>query len=192
MNRAKAKRHRNTGDQPEPTLDAPKRSTLLSGRLILLCVMILLVAGGIIGLSVSVPKKRPVATTQPVFSPAPTDLTPGIPNPSPWQYDPVTDRHWVATVGHNHWHQGRPPQNPGTATTTAGPTFTPSFGPTTRLSSGVPAIADPQPWEYDPVTHKYWDPREGHLHWHGGEPPPPDQRQSTPPKTIVPPAPDNP
>ncbi len=192
MNRAKAKRQRSAGDQPEPAMDAPKRATLLSGRLILLSVMILLVAGGIIGLSVSVAKKRPVATTQPVFSPARSDLTPGIPNPAPWQYDPVTDRHWVATVGHNHWHQGRPPQNPGTATTTAGGTFTPSPDPTTRLSSGVPAIAKPQPWEYDPVTHKYWDPREGHLHWHGGEPPPPDQRQSTPPKTIVPPAPDNP
>ncbi len=195
MNRAKAKRQHFAVERQEPAIDEPKRPTLLSGRLILLCVMILLVAGGIVGLSLSVPKKRPptaAATTQPFFSGTPIDLTGGIPNPSPWQYDPVTDRHWVATVGHNHWHQGRPPQSPGTTTTTAGPTFTPSFNPTSRPSSGVPAIADPQPWQYDPVTNKYWDPRVGHAHWHAGQPPPFDQREATPPKVVLPAAPGKP
>lgn len=247
MNRAKAKRQHFADDRQEPAIDEPKRPTLLSGRFILLGVMILLVAGGIVGLSLSVPKKRPpaaAATTQPFFSGRPIDLAGGINNPSPWQYDPVTDRywnpsaghnhwepgrppqnpgaatttagstfssgdpaivnpepwqydpvtdkHWVATVGHNHWHSGRPPQNPGATTTTAGPTFTPSFNPTSRPSSGVPAIADPQPWQYDPVTNKYWDPRVGHAHWHAGQPPPFDQREATPPKVVLPAAPGKP
>ncbi len=191
MNRAKARRQRHPGEQHEPAIEEPKRPTLLSGRRILLSILILLVGGAIVGLSLSVPNKRPAsATSRPVFSPTATDLTPGIPNPSPWQYDPVTDRHWVAGVGHNHWHQGPPPANAGAAT--AGTTFTPPLQSTARPSSGVPAIADPQPWQYDPVTNKYWDPRVGHLHWHAGQAPPPDQRQVTPPNTIPSPAPGNP
>lgn len=27
------------------------------------------------------------------------------------------------------------------------------------------------PWEYDERFNAYWDPREGHEHWHEGEPP---------------------
>ncbi len=94
-------------------MDVPRsQPTLLSGRLILLCVMILAVAGAIIGLSLSVPDKGSsgaVATTQPFFNPTPTDLIPGIPNPSPWQYDPVTNKHWNPLPGHLHWHTGQPP-----------------------------------------------------------------------------------
>ncbi len=183
MNRAKARRQRHDGDRQEPAVDVPRQPTLLSGRLILLCVMILAVAGAIIGLSLSVPDKGSsgaVATTQPFFNPTPTNLTPGIQNPTPWQYDPVTDRHWDPTVGHKHWHTGLPPDNPGATATTStfSSTPNPAFSPTTRPSSGVPDIADPQPWEYDPVTNKFWNPLPGHLHWHAGQPPPPDQRQA--------------
>ena len=194
MNRAKAKSQRHTDEQPHHlAIEEPKRPTLLRGRLILLCVLILSVGGAIVGLSLSVPKKRQpdaLTTTPPVLGPAATDVTSGIPNPSPWQYDPVTDRHWVATEGHNHRHKGRPPANAGAAT--AGTTFTPPIPSTARPSSGVPDIANPQPWQYDPVTNKHWDPRVGHLHWHAGQAPPPDQRQPTPPKAIPPPAPGNP
>jgi len=35
------------------------------------------------------------------------DPPPGITNPTPWQYDPVTDRHYHTP--HQHWHAGPPP-----------------------------------------------------------------------------------
>ncbi len=37
--------------------------------------------------------------------PAPPNIT----NPSPWQYDTVTDRHY--DPNHAHWHNGQPPPN---------------------------------------------------------------------------------
>jgi len=33
------------------------------------------------------------------------------------------------------------------------------------------AIADPEPWEYDPVRNQHFDPTPGHGHWHDGPPP---------------------
>ena len=38
--------------------------------------------------------------------PAPPNVT----DPSPWQYDAVTDRHY--DPNHAHWHDGPPPPNP--------------------------------------------------------------------------------
>ncbi len=38
----------------------------------------------------------------------------------------------------------------------------------------VPAIANPEPWQYDPVTNQHWEPN--HKHWHVGQPPSPAQR----------------
>jgi len=35
------------------------------------------------------------------------DAPPGVINPTPWQYDAATDRHY--DPGHRHWHSGPPP-----------------------------------------------------------------------------------
>jgi hypothetical protein len=92
---------------------------------------------------------------------------PNIPNPQPWQYDPVANKHYVPTPGHQHWHGGKPPaQTPdGSSPSTAIP------------STSNPSIPNPQPWQYDPVTNKHYVPTPGHEHWHNGQPPPPDQRR---------------
>jgi hypothetical protein len=95
----------------------------------------------------------------------PITSNPNIPNPQPWQYDPVADKHYVPTPGHQHWHRGRPPaQTPdGSSPSSAIPL------------SGTPNIPNPEPWQYDPATNKFWHP--DHSHWHNGLPPSPDQRQ---------------
>ncbi len=152
-----------------------KSKRLVNLRFVLMCAMILLVAGGVVGLSVSLPDKTTVsrATSRPglpVNIPALANNT-GIQNPSPYQYDPVTDQHWVAGPGHNHWHQGRPPAN--AATTTPGTTIidSGSFSTTANITNTTPNIANPTPWQYDPATNKHWDPRPGHVHWHSGPAP---------------------
>ncbi|MHC4080241.1 MAG: hypothetical protein ACYS15_07135 [Planctomycetota bacterium] len=95
----------------------------------------------------------------------PITSNPNIPNPEPWQYDPVADKHYDPSPGHQHWHRGRPPaQNAdGSSPSSAVPI------------TGTPNIPNPEPWQYDPATNKFWHP--GHNHWHNGQPPPPDQRQ---------------
>ncbi len=144
-------------------------------RLVLLIAMILIVSGAIVGLSLSLPEEK-ARTAAPIGVPAgaspfgatgsTSNLNPAISNPTPWQYDPVTNRHWVPTPGHLHWHSGPPPANPGAATTS-----------TTVIQPGDPDIPNPQPWQYDPDTNRHWNPLPGHQHWHGGTAPPPGQRQ---------------
>jgi len=85
---------------------------------------------------------------------------PNIPNPSPWQYDAVTDRHYDAN--HAHWHNGPPPTNP----------ITSSLGSRSTSGGQVPAppnIPNPQPGQYDAVTDRHYD--ANHGHWHNGPPP---------------------
>ncbi len=87
---------------------------------------------------------------------APTNIT----NPSPWQYDVVTDRHY--DPNHAHWHSGPPPPNP----------ITSPLGSSSTFGTQVPAppnITNPSPWQYDAVTDRYYDPN--HAHWHNGSPP---------------------
>ena len=145
--------------------------------------MILIVAGGIVSLSLSLPEKKArtsVPAAVPAFAPTASTSTvnPGIPNPQPWQYDPVTDQHWVPTPGHVHWHSGRPPANPGGNTTIIDSGTIPGAPPISSTPQAVnPNIPNPQPWQYDPVTNQHWDPRTGHVHWHSGQAPPPGQRQ---------------
>jgi hypothetical protein len=98
--------------------------------------------------------------------PNPITSNPNIPNPEPWQYDPVADKHYDPRPGHQHWHRGRPP------TQTADGSSPSSAIPIT--GSANPGIPNPEPWQYDPATNKFWHP--GHQHWHNGQPPPPDQR----------------
>lgn len=176
MNRGKQKRLRDA-DRPFSAamdVDTPRRWRP-SPRFVLLCAMILLVSGGIIGLSLSLPDKI-APTSRPAAAPAfiPTgstsNLNPAIPNPTPWQYDPVTNQHWDPTPGHVHWHPGPPPGSPGATNLGASSV-------TTTLQNSNPAIPNPQPWQYDPVINKHWNPLPGHQHWHTGAAPPPDQRQ---------------
>ena len=104
------------------------------------------------------PQTTPVGSSSTSGSQVPAP--PNITNPSPWQYDPVTDRHYDAN--HAHWHNGSPPTNP-----TASP-----LGSTSISSSKVPAppnITNPSPWQYDAVTDRHYNP--DHAHWHSGSPP---------------------
>ena len=85
---------------------------------------------------------------------------PNIPNPSPWQYDAVTDRHY--DPNHAHWHNGPPPTN----------SITSPVGSSSTSGSKVPAppnITNPSPWQYDEATYRHYDPN--HAHWHAGPPP---------------------
>jgi len=170
MNRAKAKRTRHRPGHTELFGSEPaKRRVNL--RLVMMLAMILLVAGGIIGLSMSVPDKQAKPAQTPAISTTIPALanTSGIQNPTHHQYDPLTNKHWVAGGGHDHWHNGRPPGSAGSTP--------PGFNPTTILSSGStssanPNIPNPTPGQYDPVTDRYWHvPPGGSPHWHNGRPP---------------------
>jgi hypothetical protein len=70
------------------------------------------------------------------------NANPSIPNPTPWQYDPVTNKHYDPSPGHEHWHQGP-----------------------------APSVTQPKPWEYDAATDKFWHPVHNHWH-NGPPPPP--------------------
>ena len=106
--------------------------------------------------------------TNPIISPLGSSSTsgsqvpapPNITNPSPWQYDAVTDRHY--DPNHGHWHNGPPPTNPVTS----------PLGSSSTSGSQVPAplnITNPSPWQYDAVSDRHYDPN--HAHWHNGPPP---------------------
>jgi hypothetical protein len=164
MNRAKTRRQQH---EPGHTnvfgAEPPKRR--ISLRLVMLVAMILVVAGGIVGLSVAVPDKT--ATTALGI----TGLGQGIPslannsgisNPRAYQYDPVNNQYWDPRPGHVHWHPGQPPANVATGTPALGGTTIINSG----LASGDPDIANPTPWQYDPATNKHWHPDHGH--WHNG------------------------
>ncbi len=159
MTRAKVKRLRY---EPGHVGTEPSKRPVSLGQVILVAG-ILMVAGGIVALSVAVPDKTavPVVAT-PGFGQVIPSLAnnSGILNPRDYQYDPVTDRYWDPRPGHVHWHAGLPTANAGT--TTLGPTAL-------AQSSATPNIVNPAPWQYDPVTNKHWNPDHGH--WHTGLPP---------------------
>ena len=179
MNRAKERQmrqHEQGNEKAKPRVNL---------RFMLMCAMILAVAGGIVGLSMSLPEKTRVsrgATSRPSLPANFPSLakTSTIQNPRPYQYDPVTNQHWVPGAGHDHWHQGQPPANTGG--TTPGTTTvidSGSFSTTPNLAIpnlATPNITNPTPWQYDPATNKHWDPRPGHVHWHTGPAPPESDR----------------
>lgn len=160
MNRGKSKRADAAGDAGEPA------GRKVNVRFVTLAAFIVLVAGGIVALSMTVPDK-PAATTAgrslPTSIPPPANTT-GIQNPRAFQYDPVTDRHW--DPNHGHWHPGQPPANATSGTPSSQPSTTTI---TKGNSTGTPAITNPQPWQYDPATNKHWHPEHGH--WHDGPAP---------------------
>lgn len=110
-------------------------------------------------------------------------------NPTPWQYDVARNRYYDPTPGHQHWHNGPPPANPGatpsqsvpqvTATTANGQAVqvTTPGAPQTTQSNALKPGENPVPWQYDAGQNRYYDPRAGHQHWHPGQPPAPDQRK---------------
>lgn len=81
-----------------------------------------------------------VSTTQP--SAEANSLIPSLQNPEPWQYDQASNKHWNPTPGHEHWHDGPPPDGV------------------------VQGGATPVPWEYDAINDRHWHPE--HAHWHPG------------------------
>ena len=165
MNRAKAKRMRHVPGHTDAVGTEPS-TRRVSLRMLMLLAMILVVAGGIVGLSVAVPDKTtaPVVGT-PGFGQRIGSLAnnSGIRNPQPYQYDPLTDRYWHPQPGNAHWHAGQPPANAGTATLIK-PTII-SSGSTSR----DPNIVNPTPWQYDPATNKHWHAEQSH--WDNGPPP---------------------
>ena len=99
-----------------------------------------------------------LGSTSGIKVPAP----PNIPNPSPWQYDAVTDRHY--DPNHAHWHSGPPPTNPNAAASQI------RVGATSGGQVPAPPnITNPSPWQYDAVTDRHYNP--DHAHWHNGPPP---------------------
>lgn len=119
--------------------------------------------------------------------------------PTPYQYDPITNKHWDPVA--QHWHDGPAPtgatSNPFQLSAGGDPAATSPLNPTNfnsatsgiNLSSGskVPApanIINPTPWQYDAATHRHYDPN--HAHWHSGRPSTdPDQTVRQPSGTEV-------
>lgn len=87
--------------------------------------------------------------------------------PKHYQYDPVTDKHYVAGNGHDHWHPGQPPSTASTNPLLSQPLANqPDLGQRPK-----PNIPNPQPNQYDPITDQYWHTGSGNPHWHRGRPP---------------------
>jgi hypothetical protein len=121
---------------------------LITPRFVTVVVLIVVAGGALATLMVSMSdRERPV-------SPAATP--PGAVTPEPWQYDPITNRHWHAE--HGHWHAGRPPAGATSGALVGGDGV-----------AGPPGITNPTPWQYDAATNRHYDP--GHQHWHSGPPP---------------------
>ena len=142
--------------------------------------------------------------------PADTSFTPGtlsatapgslassssITNPQPWQYDPATDKHWVAD--HGHWHSGLPPDPNAPSPTPVqlpppikGGSLPPSLsstlppGVTIQPSATTQPGVTPKPWEYNAATDKFWHP--DHNHWHSGRPPANPTTTTAPATTLTP------
>lgn len=164
---------------------------------------LLLVGGALAALAIA-PEPGPtmnqplVTPSDPTMASTGSGAMPAIVNPAPWQYDPVTDKHWHAD--HGHWHPGRPPtdvisSNQDGRTSVSFPGANAENAPDELVLTGAdgrPVVAqrvdpppgltgqegaptnipNPEPWQYDPATDHHW--HADHGHWHKG--PPPDDR----------------
>jgi len=107
------------------------------------------------------------------------DLSADAASPEPWEYDAARNQHYNPLPGHEHWHDGPPPQNAdGTLNTATVPIpiqqqvpvtqpvapLEPATQPTTAPDDG-----SPQPWDYDEVNDRHWNP--GTQAWDTGMPP---------------------
>ncbi|MCH8823870.1 MAG: hypothetical protein IH984_10220 [Planctomycetes bacterium] len=88
--------------------------------------------------------------------------------PKHLEYNQTTNKHYFAGAGHNHWHDGPPPSSTNLSSSIISQPLAvqPDLG-----NIKAPDIPNPQPWQYDPITNRYWDPTPGHVHWHSGQPP---------------------
>ena len=113
----------------------------------------------------------PAANVPPTNNAAQTVLglgsNPNISNPEPGYYDPIKDQYWHTSSGNPHWHRGKPPSTSLSSSIISQPlAVQPDLG-----SIKAPDIPNPQPWQYDPITNRHWDPTPGHVHWHPGQAP---------------------
>jgi hypothetical protein len=171
--------------KPQAACCGEKARTRQNVRLVVMCSLCVIVGLAITALGLSITSGDDPETTGQVTAGSAATGTPlstgapAIANPQPWQYDPLTNKHWHQD--HGHWHDGPPPADRGastspltTSTTTTVPPVQAVPIPPPATAGATPNIPNPQPWQYDPVTNKHW--HQGHGHWHNGEPPPPDQR----------------
>jgi hypothetical protein len=141
-------------------------------RPVVVGVLAVAATGAVVALSVplngtartSAPTSAPIpaptfASRPPVVGAEPTGgevpAPPGITNPTPYQYDAATNRHY--DPDHRHWHAG-PPPSAGLRGTTSGIEV-----------PAPPGITNPTPYQYDAATDRHYDP--AHAHWHSGPPP---------------------
>jgi hypothetical protein len=137
----------------------------------------MLVVGGAAGWLLHVatrsqaPSDRVVSAPPGTMLPSPGAASTAAPDPSPYAYDPRTNKYW--DPNHRHWHNGLPPSASGdTSARALASAATGSPAPGVRIEP----VPEPSPWSYDPATQRYWDPR--HKHWHNGPSPSPAQRES--------------
>lgn len=140
-------------------------------RLILTWSVIILIGGTITVIAFTLPSDDAPLTTVGT-------------TPTPYQYDPITNKHW--DPAHGHFHDGLPPAANGAASgqiqfsnsgnSTVSPTNPIVLGSTSGSSAvsgnkvpAPPNIIAPTPWQYDIATDRHYDPN--HVHWHSGRPP---------------------
>ena len=129
-------------------------------RLVVVGALGVVVIGAIVLLGGSLDDTLPFsASSQPAVVGAPNAggpvaAPPGITNPTPYQYDAVTNRYY--DPNHEHWHAGAPPLAGGGSTT---PTEVPA----------PPGITNPPPYQYHAATDRPMAPT--HAHRHSGPPP---------------------
>jgi len=103
------------------------------------------------------------------------DLSAEAANPEPWEYNASTNQHYNPLPGHEHWHDGPPPQNPaGTLNTATLPVPVQQQVPTVPTAApvqpaGDPADGSPEDWEYNAGNDSHWNPVT--QTWDAGMPP---------------------
>jgi hypothetical protein len=163
-----------------PTAGAPGFQDKQSGGLgigfVVVVALIAFVTGGIVTMAVTGPSRGATATEQPPVSTAlPTQTAPTT--PAGQTTDPLKRRRPLTDYLspqeiENLQKNLADGKTEGTLPLGAADGSSPT--PAIPITAN-PNIPNPEPWQYDPATNKFWHP--GHSHWHDGQPPPPDQRQ---------------
>jgi hypothetical protein len=97
--------------------------------------------------------------------------------PEPWEYNAVNNQHWDPTPGHEHWHNGPPPNRtggnlvPSTTPAAGGFPALPPANPAATVPTPTPVAAagDPGAWDYDAESDRHWNPNT--RVWDQGMPP---------------------
>jgi hypothetical protein len=91
------------------------------------------------------------------------DLSADAATPEPWEYNATLNQHYNPLPGHEHWHQGPPPQDGGGTLNTA------TVPVPLQQAPATPDDGSPEPWDYDAVNDKHWNPVT--KTWEAGMPP---------------------